>query len=364
MHMLGYRPETSFDPMAGYGVTIFFVLSAFLLTVGAAADWDALRQHEHATSESAKLWGRYFVRRFFRIYPTYLYVVLLATYVVPLAYCNELRPDMLFGNLTLSAAHWILWAIPMECEYYLIIPILVVLHQRARHAKHSVAARAALYAAIVAVGALSAHLYGDKYLPSGSMLWIHLPRRLWEFLTGSLAAFVYTDLRDRGFLPTSAHEKGPARDARLRTLYNALAFVSLLFVFLALPHYAKRILSVREDWAWPYLSIFVGGVVLFGVLSREDGFVAKAFSSPLLRMAGQVSFSTYLLHPLGFFVATYATGGWLKEGPANERQDQILLGWIVTAALAYLSWRWVEKPGMALGGRINRSLELAPRDAP
>ncbi len=354
MHMLGYRMETTFDPMAGYGVTIFFVLSAFLLTVGGAAEWDALRQREYKKWEPAQLWGRYFVRRIFRIYPAYLYVVLIATYVVPLAYLNELRPDMLFGNLTLSEAHWILWAIPIECEYYLVIPILVVLHQRARHAKRSVAARAALYLVIIAIAVVSARMFGDKYLPNGSMVWIHLPRRLWEFLTGSLAAFVYTDLRAGGLLPEAAAEKGPARDARLRRLFDVLALVSLAFVFLALPYYARRILSVNEEWAWPYLSTFVGGVALFGILSREDGFVAKAFSSRLLMKAGQISFSTYLLHPLGFFIATRMAGGYLKDWAPNERQDQIILGWVVTAALAYLSFRIVEKPGMALGSRINR----------
>lgn len=353
MHMGGYRPENSFDRMAGFGVTIFFVLSAFLLTVGGAAEWDALAQREHQRWERASLWGRYLVRRIFRIYPTYFHVVLLSTYVVPLAYLNELRPDMLFGNLTLSEAHWILWAIPIECEYYLVIPVLVVLHQRARHAKHGIAARAALYIVIITLGIVSALMFGDKYLPNGSMLWIHLPRRLWEFLTGSLAAFVYTDLRDSGLLPTTAAEKGPIRDARMRRLFDALALVSLAFVFLGLPYYARRILAVSEEWAWPYLSIFVGAVVLFGLLSRDDGFVAKAFSSRLLMKAGQVSFSTYLLHPLGFFIATRISGGYLKNWAPNERQDQIILGWLITASLAYLSFRLVEKPGMALGSRIN-----------
>ncbi len=47
-------------------------------------------------------------------------------------------------------------------------------------------------------------------------------------------------------------------------------------------------------------------------------------------------------------------GGYLKDWAPNERQDQIILGWVVTALLAYLSFRLVEKPGMALGSRINR----------
>jgi peptidoglycan/LPS O-acetylase OafA/YrhL len=266
-----------------------------------------------------------------------------------------LEPWMLFGNLTLTGAHWILWAIPIECEYYLVIPILVIAYQRARHARHSAVARGVLYAAVIAVGIGSACIFGDKYLPQGSMLWIHLPRRLWEFFTGSLAAFAYTDLRDSGHLPTASGEQGPPRDARLRALYGALAFVCLGLVFLALPHYSKRILSLRSDWAWPFLSTFVGGLVLFGVLAREDGFVVKAFSSPLLRMAGQVSFSTYLLHPLGYWLATRVLGGYVKEPIANERLDQILLSWVLTGALAYLSWRLVEKPGMGLGTRINRA---------
>lgn len=365
MHMGGYRPEYSFDKMASYGVTIFFVLSAFLLTLGAGAEWDALRQGEHAKWDPAKLWGRYFVRRFFRIYPTYFCVVLLATYVVPLAYLNEERPEMLFGNLTLTEAHWILWAIPIEFEYYFVIPILVILYQRARHAKRPVMARAMLYGAIVLVGACSAHWFGDKYLPNGSMLWIHLPRRLWEFFSGSMVAFIYTDLRERGMLPAAPSEKASTRDARLRKVFDVLAGLCLLMIFLALPHYSKAVFDVDEDWSWPWLSLFVAGVVLFGLLTREDGWLAKAFNWQVLRMAGQVSFSTYLLHPLGFFIAQRAFGGYIKMEVwrPNEKLDQIMMGWFCSAVLAYVSFRLLEKRGMEVGNRINRTWLRASTDA-
>jgi len=346
MHMLGYRPEYSFDKMAGYGVTIFFVLSAFLLTIGAGAEWSALSERAHTKADTAKLWGRYFVRRFFRIYPAYFYVVLLATYAVPLAYLNMERPDMLFGNLTLSEAHWILWAIPIECEYYFVIPILVVLYQRARTSKRPDLWRRVLYAAIVVVGAISARRFGDKYLPDGSMLWIHLPRRLWEFLSGSMAAFLYMDLRDRNALPESA---------KVRRLFDVLALACLAMIFLALPHYSKAVFNIDGDWSWPYLSSFVAGMVLFGLLSHE-GLLTRGFSWVLLKRAGQISFSTYLLHPLGFYLGSHLCGGFIpiEVWRPNEKLDQIMIGWLCTAILAYASFWLVEKRGMLLGTRINR----------
>ena len=350
MHMRGYGSTTTFDPMAGYGVTIFFVLSAFLLTAGAIVEWGEFCQREQAKYAAAKLWSRYFVRRIFRIYPTYLLVVLMATYAVPQAYLNFLTPHSLFGNLSLTEAQWILWAIPLEVEYYFVIPILVLLYQRAVSARHPVMARVVLYTSLVIIGIASMRTFGDIHLAPGSMWWIHLPRRLWEFLTGSLVALVYTDIRRHAM-----HEAGaeaPPRRRDLTRTYDVLAFVCIGLLFLSLPHYSQSNPLLRESW--PFISLFVGGAILFGLLSREDSYFKTAFSWSFLRKAGQVSFSTYLLHPLGFYASSRILGALTQAPDANDQLDQIMFGWLLTAALAFLSWRWVEKPGMELGTRINR----------
>ncbi|CAG8766409.1 15222_t:CDS:2, partial [Racocetra persica] len=146
----------------------FFVPSAFLLTFRSMLDWE--RYHEtienkknietNARNESGlesktdleadltdpllsktdcdniwrkhqiaiKLWLKFFLRRFMRVYPPYAILLLIIAYndFVRKAYHERINTSNLVPHLLLQEAKFTFWTIPPEIKYYLCIPIIVI----------------------------------------------------------------------------------------------------------------------------------------------------------------------------------------------------------------------------------------------
>jgi peptidoglycan/LPS O-acetylase OafA/YrhL len=114
--------------MTGYyiGVIGFFLLSSYLLTY---------RLLEEVYTNGTNLIQillivvKYFIRRFFRIYVPYVFIVLMIKYVsFSIAGHGNLNVLSLFQLLTLHdniLCH--LWTIPPEIKYYFFIPVFVLI---------------------------------------------------------------------------------------------------------------------------------------------------------------------------------------------------------------------------------------------
>ena len=103
-------------PVAKTGVILFFILSAFLLT----------REMLTRNSLDKEYLKSYFIKRFLRIYPV-LTMTLILLLLIPSFSKNMFggREWSLMDNLFLIYPEGNFWAISVEFEYYLIIPILV-----------------------------------------------------------------------------------------------------------------------------------------------------------------------------------------------------------------------------------------------
>jgi peptidoglycan/LPS O-acetylase OafA/YrhL len=116
------------DSVGQHGVTIFFVLSGFLIT-------SRFLQEKNATG-SINL-GSFYIRRFFRLMPCawlYLLVMLVATaHTNPASYtAQEIWGSLLFfrNYLDPNAIHAItghFWSLSIEEQFYLVWPALLVL---------------------------------------------------------------------------------------------------------------------------------------------------------------------------------------------------------------------------------------------
>jgi peptidoglycan/LPS O-acetylase OafA/YrhL len=126
-----------FQPQAVgiFGVLLFFVHTSLVLMM-------SLERHG---GSFVSLYREFVIRRFFRIYPLAIVVILLSWFVLPGAasHVDEIRAagqytlKTLFGNLALAQnvfgvryVNGVLWTLPLELQMYLMLPFVFVIGKR------------------------------------------------------------------------------------------------------------------------------------------------------------------------------------------------------------------------------------------
>ncbi|MFT5588328.1 MAG: peptidoglycan/LPS O-acetylase OafA/YrhL [Bradyrhizobium sp.] len=278
------------------GVWLFFVLSAYLLTLS------LLAQRLSTTTLVA-----YALSRFFRIYPLYVLVVLLA-YAGRMIGIDSWQAVWRAVSLQQGFGH--LWTIPVEFTFYLFLPMLVWAGVRIdRHA-----GRTAVFA--VAVVAVGCHqwLFPFWRLPENSveLVW-YLP----AFVFGMMGAFVQNDARQ----PADKAANNPAG------LWCGIAI--LLAILLSTPF--MRALLFGQAPSNDLMNKFLFFSLLWAVFIVSQHRWPNALSHLLSRrgisLIGRWSYSIYLFH---FFIAIQF-GVWFSGQPAMVVVAvgcSILVGWL------------------------------------
>ncbi len=265
-------PGADFNRAGKYGVYLFFVLSAFLLTYPFF-----LRPARELFQ--ARIWTSYALRRVLRILPLYLAVI---TY-----YCWS-RDSFTLGewwnHLLFRQGEGHFWTIPVEGKYYLALPLLVLATAgfwRLRGWKWGVGALAGFGIILFAVffPLERAWTIDDDSL---------LSRCLWFFIAGSAAGMLHAWLVRTGYRPSWLPWVG-----------ETAAFLSLLAVILFIPGIFNVLFNSGRDIPrftlmdevctalWP---LFVLGVV------HGRGWLRRVFENAVLRYLGWISYSAYLWH--------------------------------------------------------------------
>jgi peptidoglycan/LPS O-acetylase OafA/YrhL len=278
------------------GVWLFFVLSAYLLTLS------LLAQRLSATTLMA-----YALSRFFRIYPLYVLVVLLA-YSVRMIGIDSWQSVWRAVSLQQGFGH--LWTIPVEFTFYLFLPVLVWAGVRIdRHA-----GRTAVFA--VAVVAVGCHqwLFPFWRLPENSveLVW-YLP----AFVFGMVGAFVQNAARQ----PADKAANNPAG------LWCGIAI--LLAILLSTPF--MRALLFAQAPSNDLMNKFLFFSLLWAVFivsqHRWPNALSRLLSRRGISLVGRWSYSIYLFH---YFIAIQF-GVWFSGQPAMVVVAvgcSILVGWL------------------------------------
>jgi len=173
LHLL---PWINFSGSGTYGVFLFFVLSAFLLTL------PFFEHYRHRLSEPG-IWLSYALRRFFRIFPLYIIVLLVSFIFSGTGNFIRLSGHDLWNHIILREGKSILWTIPVEFKYYFFLPLVVIFF--------IVFLRARYGFVVVAVAAAVTIIYAF-YISSGKTFsQVSLIRYFPVFLLGSLTAFTH-----------------------------------------------------------------------------------------------------------------------------------------------------------------------------
>ena len=298
----------------GYvGVDIFFVISGYLIT--------SILRREIAEGRFSLL--RFYERRIRRIFPA-LFVMLGVVFLFSLM---TFVPEEMMGRAKgiisvalFSSNIWFwhntgyfdadaegsplvhTWSLGIEEQFYILFPIflasLQILGPRSRF-------RAV---ALVAAISLAASIIVTPERPTAAFYL--LPTRAWELLVGSILALRPNHLRQPW----------------LREVIAACGLVCIV---------AAALLFTRDTLfpGWSALLPTIGAAAL--IQSGEGTRVGNFLGKPIPVGIGLISYSLYLVHwPLIVITSTYVD-------PTLLFQLTLI---VLSLALAYLSWRFVEMP--------------------
>lgn len=303
-------PTISFSGAGVYGVFLFFVLSAFLLTKQMMAVF-AGGGHR---GESIRY---YFVRRFLRIFPLF-FCALLLYYAL-----NKIGIGIFPMSLTDVARHLLLldgvgifWTIPVEFQYYFLLPLVSLLLFQLRDR---------LWLATVTVLTFVA-AWSFVFPPRDA---VNLVPSLPVFVLGSFFAYLNLHL-ERETLP-----------AARRWLLQSFGWAAGLLFILLTPLFYNFLLGAgieRTHFHYHFLLFGLMSCVLVIGTVQGRGALAKIFESRALRFMGKISFSAYLGHMVVIKLVKLKLLAVL--GPSLS----FVVYFSAAILLSYLSYLLIEKP--------------------
>lgn len=331
--------ELDFTPLVslgGAGVTIFFVLSGFLLGLP-FAEWQTGLRGKPAT-------GRYFVRRVARVFPAYyaqLAVLLILAALVPGHANIEDWPTLLRHLLMLFMPpplgtipiNLVWWTLPIEFSFYLALPLLAFLLRPERWWWLLFGSLFAMWLWRHGVAIWMA----DTPVPKRVYAAYQLPGAFDMFGLGMLAALLHVHRqRMPGWL--FPHD----RQNRLALLGLALVIASIYFLYSERTHYWSDY-PIFYLWT-PCLSLGISAVIL--AAAARSSLTERLFGNAFMVFAGVISYSLYLW--------SHEVLEWIKATPFILSIEAYRLPWLVLAALpvsilvASISFVLVERPFMRL----------------
>lgn len=305
------------------GVAVFFVVSGFCI---------------HLSFRRTPDWRKFFQRRFFRIYPPYLFAVLLFGFVYPpsrLSYslhdaANLVSHVFLIHNLHDESFFGInpaFWSIAVEAQLYLLYPCILMLSRR--HGWGRAISLLAIVEAALRIACLCLHMLGAG-----------CPRLL------SASPFSYCFSWGVG-----------AYVAEEYLQHRRLPFVTWSVPVLTTIGVLSMLIAPLEYFTFAIFSVLTAAIIArllsasAGDRDRAPGLVVRH-----LRTAGVWSFSLYLLHqPLLKGLERLLSTSEHLMIPSPLVRFAICLGsWFVILPLAGLAYRWCELPSIAFGHWVVR----------
>jgi peptidoglycan/LPS O-acetylase OafA/YrhL len=343
--------------ISSIGMTLFFVLSGFVLWLNYAESFAA-----KPFSEAVRGFA---IARFARLYPMYAAVVLgivtakggnlLALGFVATmtqAWFPSLDGKILVASIP-SIQH--LWSISVEFFFYLLFPFLCIGFARELRLT-TVMWLALLNLVAFAVSIFLLFRYGGAVLqaivPSltdNGMQWLtyYAPYlHVAQFLAGCLVAIAYLERADK---PIGRGEASAAAFLFWLSVAGLAMLPVLLFVQPRLPDYYFTIELIVRLGEVAFFSVIMLGASRYGL--------ARFLSWRPMIIGGECSYSVYLLHP---FLMRIAMIGASDVVSVPEFGLRLCLFVAVTTAIAWGAYLLIEAPSRAW---LRRTLGThAPRD--
>jgi len=341
------------------GVSVFFVLSGFLLSI---PFWRA-----YLEGGSLPSLREYVRRRAARIVPGY-YAALGVSALLALLFVRRLEyfwPRLLTGLTFTSGFHYKtlfpdhgidspLWSISFEVCCYALLPLFMALLFRALGRTRSFARGMVFWLAVELLLFGANDLIHRWFTPSsiergwefglvgGSKWWMphYNPVGFFaQFAVGILAAGVTLRL-----------SRPSRRIDRFRARRGFDAAAALLLI--AIPAFLWCVRGARQfsvglqgqPFYFPYLTVLIGGLLVALAHSRSMG---RLLDNRFFRFTARISFGLYVWHfvvanLVNFYVFDHFYQGGMRDWPVWALASALTIG--LSYLVAAVSWAWVEKP--------------------
>ena len=302
------------------GVDIFFVISGYLIS---------LLIYQQVVAGDFSLIG-FYERRIRRIFPAFVVVmaftaILSYLYLMPLS-LHDLADSLVAALFSVSNFYfWFhsgyfdapalsepllhTWSLAVEEQFYVVLPILLVV-------SHRISPRLTK-PAILAVAVLSFVASAVSVPKHPEMSFYMLHTRAWELLLGSLVS--------QRIVPEIT-------SALMRNLASLLGIVMI----------AAAVLLYRPSTPFPGTAALlpcVGAALVLAAGRNGTSVVGRALALPPMVFVGLISYSLYLWHwPL---LAFQRSDALLIEGSPRIGKAAVIAASLIAGAL---SWHFIEKP--------------------
>lgn len=357
--------------IGGQGLIVFFALSGFLLYLpyvnAIAKDRDALKLPDTKT---------FAVHRFLRVFPGYLAVFLICSFLLRAVYLENAAvqapgtdngtgmmtdPVELLANLTLMQTYFPQyfqtglnpsWSLTLELVFYLTLPLfgllMLALRRRTNLSPLLVASIAPTVLLMIGLAgqtlAFRLQRHFDVYDPllmEWGPNWVAVWNRSFlslasTFTFGMFAAVIFVAMRSGALTGHFAK--------RIRW-YCAAAIVPATLAGVLL-------IMLLSHYFFTVVALVAGLMVMFIVapMARgEDSTFARLVDWRPFKYVGEVSLSAYLWH----FPVLIVLGrlGWMAGDSLGGMVRNVALVLIVTVLAASVTYRYIEKPALALAKR-------------
>jgi peptidoglycan/LPS O-acetylase OafA/YrhL len=308
----------------GIGVSIFFVLSGFLITTL------LLRERERNGNVSLKL---FYSRRALRLYPALL-VMLAITIVlgcsakmglIAATYTTDIY-NAITSNSTGPYQHT--WSLSLEEQFYLLWPLLLAplaLHYR-RYAVPILL--------VAAFGSVAAAFIGTQQMLSHD---------------GTITSAVFNPLWQAHGLLIGCALALMRPQTRVRRPTELVVGGSLAILLIAV----LASITVDQGWAagWNLLAELAAAAVIAGMVAGQPlRGIARLYEAGPAVWIGARSYGIYLWHlPLIYLVALHG----LAPPDVSQIVGAAFIGVPLAFVAAAISYRWVETPFLRLKDRLH-----------
>lgn len=300
------------DAIGKVGVWVFFSLSAFLLTTHLC--------RSIANNEN-KLFSlmQYALNRVFRIFPLYV-LILIIHYSL-----GSLSIEEFYKHLFLIQGNGELWAIPVEFQYYLVIPLIAIGNAYLNKKQMFI---------LLALGILASLYQGISNPASVFSNNITIIPKLLPFILGSVVA-----LFPNKILPIA---KSPSQKILSASIYFA-AIIAITILYRCLSK------GCAPNFTAPWISLAIG-VIIAGLIytALQPNLISTFLSLKILVFIGEISFSLYLLHML---VITY-----VMRHSHFSLTTEAWLSLLLSITLSVFTYYIIERPGILAGKKIGLKL--------
>ena len=324
--VLAYHLKMPFAKSGLLGVTVFFVISGYLIT--------GILINEIEESGGVDL-KNFWLRRIRRLLPAVLSMAVVMIFVSAVVNrvvftkgCNDLlsavfgynnwwqifRKVSYFENAGAPSPFTHCWSLAIETQFYLIYPILLILLSKARD-------RGKVFAAVTAVLALiSVLLMGVLYSPDGdpSRVYYGTDTRAFSLLIGALAA-----------IQKEYHIIKVKLRGKLWAVIGSISVLILIGMMMFISSYSSFLYYGGQA----IVSVLAAFVVYAVTVSRS--LLNIILGSSILKWIGDRSYSIYLWHyPIIVLMSGGKRAAWWI----------VILEVVLSVGFAELSYRFIETP--------------------